>query len=115
MEHTFKEKAELLTEHVGDFLETKKELALINASIIGTNIASSSIVFLLIALFILVFILFAATALALWLGNIFQNLSLGFVVTGLVFFIIGLMCFMLKKTITVPIKNLIVKLFYDKD
>ncbi|MBC7722636.1 MAG: hypothetical protein H7068_11470 [Pedobacter sp.] len=115
MENTFKEKAELLTEHIGDFLETKKDLALINASIISTNIVSSLVVFLLIALFTLVFILFAATALALWLGNIFQNLSLGFVVTGLIFLIIGLICFMLKKTITVPIKNLIIKLFYDKD
>ena len=115
MEQTFKEKVELLTEHIGDFLETKKDLALINASIIGTNIASSSVVFLLIALFCLVFILFAAIALALWLGNIFQNLALGFIVTGLLFFIIGLICFMLKKTISVLIKNLIVKLFYDKD
>ena len=115
MEQTFKEKAELLTEHIGDFLETKKDLALINASIIGTNIASSSVVFLLIALFCLVFILFAAIALALWLGNIFQNPALGFIVTGLLFFIIGLICFMLKKTISVLIKNLIVKLFYDKD
>lgn len=115
MEHTLKEKAEILTEHIGDFLETKKDLALINASIISTNIASSSIMFLIIALFILIFILFVAIALAIWLGDAYGNLSLGFIATGFIFFVIGLVCFMLRKTIIEPIKNVIVNLIYDKD
>ncbi len=115
METTLKERAEIFAEHIGDFLETKKDLALINASIVSTNIASTSIVFSIIALFVLIFILFAAVALALWLGGIFQNLSLGFITTGFIFLIVSIACFMLKKIIIMPIKNAIVNLIYDKD
>ena len=114
-QQTLKEKAELLTEHIGDFLETKKDLALVNAAIIGTNIASVSIVFLFISLFLLFFLLFAAIALAFWLGNIFKSTALGFIVTGSIFLVFGVICMLLRKKIVVPIKDVIVKLIYDKD
>ncbi|MBC7652580.1 MAG: hypothetical protein H7101_12620 [Deinococcales bacterium] len=112
---TLKVKAELITEHIGDFLETQKDLALVNAAIIGTNIASTSIVFLFISLFILLFLLFAAIALALWLGNIFENTALGFITTGGIFFVFGIICILLREKIVLPIKDAIVNLIYDKD
>ena len=115
MEQTFKEKTELLVEHISDFLETKKDLALVNASIIGTNIASSVILFLLIFIFLAIFIIFAAVALAYWLGAMLQSLSLGFLATGLLFFIFGAICLILKNKILIPIKNVIVNLIYDKN
>lgn len=115
MEHTLKVKAELLTEHIGDFIETKKDLALINSAIVGTNIASTALFFLVVALFGLIFILFGAIALAICLGNLLENTSLGFLVTGLIFFLVGIICFLLKKKIIIPIKNTIVNLIYDKD
>jgi ABC-type multidrug transport system fused ATPase/permease subunit len=116
MEHqTLKEKVELLTEHIGDFLETKKDLAVVNAAIIGTNIASTSIVFLIIYLFILLFLLFASIALALWLGYIFENAALGFIATGSIYLVFGIICMLLRKRIVLPIKDVIVNLIYDKD
>ena len=114
-QQTLKEKAELFTEHVGDFLETKKDLALVNAAIIGTNIASTSIVFIVISLFVGLFFLFASIALALWLGSIFQNIALGFITTGGIFLVFGIICIMLRKKIVAPIKDVIVNLIYDKD
>ena len=85
IEQTLKEKAESLGEHIGDILETKKELALINAAIVGTNIASTSLVFLLIILFGLIFLLFGAISLALWLGKILEDNALGFIATAFIF------------------------------
>ena len=114
-QQTLKEKAELLTEHIGDFLETKKDLALVNAAIIGTNIASTSIVFLIISLFVLLFLLFASIALAFWLGYIFDSTALGFIATGGIFFVLGIVCMLLRKKIVIPIKDVIVNLIYDKD
>ena len=114
MEQTLKEKAESLTEHIGVFLETKKDLALINTAIIGTNIASTVSFFLIITLFVLIAILFGAVALGIWLGNLLENTPLGFLVTGLIFFLAGIICFLLKKKIITPIKNMFVNLIYDK-
>ena len=114
-QQSLKQKAELITEHIGNFLETKKDLAVVNAAIIGTNIASTSIVFLLISLFLLLFLIFAAIAMALWLGTIFENSALGFIATGGIFFLFGIFLFLVRKKIVLSIKDVIVKLIYDKD
>ncbi len=110
---TLKERAEQIGEHIGDFIDAQKQLAIANATLKGSEMVSSAALGILIAFFTTIFILFGAISLGFWLATVLQSQALGFLAAGLIFLFIGILCIVLKKSITAYFKNIVVKLVYD--
>ena len=109
-----KEKTADLFDHVEDFAQTYKKLALIKVTEKATNALSFAMVivaFLLLGLFAVAFL---GVALCWWLGDLVQSRALGFVLGGGVFMLLFLIVALLRKNIVYPmIRDSILKKVYD--
>jgi uncharacterized protein YqhQ len=71
-------------------------------------LASTTKVLLLLFLFV-ISLLFCAIGLALFLGSIFSSTSLGFLITGLLFALIGLLMYLMRNHwIKWPVRNALI-------
>lgn len=109
-----KEKTTDLTDHVQDIADTFYKLTVVNLTQRVSNVASGLFVTLLVGVIGFIALLFLGVALSLWLGDLLENRTAGFLL-GAVFFLIVLfiLAAMRKKIIFPFIRNLIIRKLYD--
>lgn len=110
----FKLKAEALTKSVGEYFDTYYKLTVVRAADKATGIAASGLAGLA-TFFLSIFVLFFfGLALGVWLGRVFENQVLGYLLVAVVFLILIVLLIALRKKIVFPfIRNLIVRKFYE--
>lgn len=109
-----KEKTADLVDHLEDIADTYYRLTIINVTQKATNIASSVIVAVVVCGLTMFVLLFAGVALGVWLGDLMQSRSGGFLIAAAIYLIVLLVVLALrKKTIYPLIRNIIVRKVYD--
>ena len=109
-----KEKTKDLADHVEDLAGTFYRLTTIKVTQKATNIISGAIVGVLIVTLGLFVLFFASLALGFWLGDLVNSRAGGFLIAAAFFLLIlfGIVL-MGKKTILPPLRDIIVRKFYD--
>jgi len=109
-----KEKTADLADHVGDLADTFYKLTVVNLTQKTTNTVSNLLLVISIAFIGFLIVLFAGVALALWLGDIVNSRSGGFLITAGIFLIVLLIFASIRKKVVFPyIRNLIIRKIYD--
>jgi hypothetical protein len=109
-----KEKAEDLTSHLGDYLDTFYRLTVLNVTQKATNIASavmSTIVVCTLGLFVL---FFTGFGMAWWLGDVLKSRAGGFLIVAGFFLLVVLGIILFRKKIIFPwLRNQIIRKIYE--
>lgn len=107
---------EQLLESVNQYGKTSTELwKLKTVDKTAELLASTTKVLLLLFLFGISF-LFCAIGLALFLGNIYTSMPLGFLLTGLIFVLVGLLVYIMRNHwIKWPVRNAIIHAILKKN
>lgn len=109
-----KNKAEALTDSVKEYVQTYYKLAVLNVTEKATSVASAALAGFLIMFLGLFILLFSGLALAVWLGELLDNRALGYLIVALIFLLILVVLFLLRRRIIFPgIKNAIIKKLYE--
>jgi hypothetical protein len=110
----FQNKAETLTDHVGQYAETYFKLVTLNAAERATGIASVSITSLIVGGLITFVLLFSSLCLGWWAGEKLDNMPAGFgIVTGIYAFAALLIILFRNKIIPFIQDRLIQKVYED--
>jgi len=108
-----KTKTEELIDDVQDYLETFYKLTIVNVTQKITNVATLVVTIVCIFISVMFFVLFLGIGAAWWIGNLIENRAAGFFIMAGVFLLFSLLIILLRKIIFPPIRNFIVKRFYD--
>lgn len=109
-----KEKFDSLTEKTGELAETGYKLAMIQISEKIANAASITILLSVVLLLLNFLLLFIGFGIAHWIGDVLNNLKLGYFIVGGIYLIIILLLFLLRKTVIIPFfRNIIIKKLYE--
>jgi len=109
-----KDKAEELTEHIGDYLETFYKLSALNATAKATGIISAGITSIVVILFIMFAMLFAFMGIGWWLGEQMHNMLAGFgIVSGFYIFLIIIILVFRKSFLFPMIRNVLIRKVYE--
>lgn len=105
-----KNKTEKLISFAKEYLETRLNLAALTVREKVSEVASSIVSAFILVLFFVFIFLFAGIGTALWLGNYFGSISLGFFcVTGLYALITLVLFFNRERWIKAPVADSIIK------
>jgi len=103
-----------LLERIEDFIKTNIELYQYKAIDKGTEIASSAISIVVMAIFFILGFIIVSVGLALLIGNWLGSNYYGFFIMGGVYFLIGLIVFLFRNAwIKSPLINSLSKKFLD--
>ena len=109
-----KEKAEILSENVTDYIHTFYKLGVLNATDKATGVTASvaaGVIVLLLGIFVM---MFSGIALGLWLGNLVENAALGYLLVAGLYLLVMVVLVLLRKKIIFPmIRNLIIGKLYE--
>ncbi|MFT3825420.1 MAG: phage holin family protein [Chitinophagaceae bacterium] len=109
-----KQTAENLVEHVGQYVDTYSQLAIVNVTQKATGIISFGVVILVTCFFSLFILFFVGLGTAWWLGEVLKSRIAGFFVVGGVFAIVLLVLFLIRKSVIYPfVRNIIVSKVYE--
>lgn len=109
-----KSKAVNLSDSITDYIETKYKLTVINAADKASGIAASTLSSLVILVMGFFVILFLGIALGIWLGDLLNSASLGYVLVAVLFLLIIFIVVALSKKIVFPlIRNKIINKIYE--
>ncbi len=109
-----KEKTADLVDHLEDIADTYYRLTIINVTQKATNIASTVVVAVMLCGLAMFVLMFLGVALGVWLGDLVQSRSLGFLLAAGVYLLGLLIILAMRKTIIYPfIRNFIVRKVYD--
>ena len=109
-----KDKAEILTDHIGDYLETFYKLSALNATGKATGIISAGITSVVVMLFIMFAMLFAFMGVGWWLGEQMNNMLAGFgIVAGFYIFLIVIILIFRKSFLFPLIRNILIRKVYE--
>lgn len=105
---------EKLVKHVGGYVETYTQLAIVNVTQKATGVISLGVV-ILVSCFLSLFILFfAGLGTAWWLGDLLNNRVAGYFIVGGVFALIMIILFFIRKAVIYPfVRNMIVSKVYE--
>jgi Putative Actinobacterial Holin-X, holin superfamily III len=84
-----KSKVEDLTDELKEYLNTRADLAVLKISDKLSDIVSTMISGIVMAVVFFFFLLFSSFAFSIWLGNILENNYLGFLCVAVIYLIIG--------------------------
>ncbi|HEY5825177.1 MAG TPA: hypothetical protein VIT44_12455 [Cyclobacteriaceae bacterium] len=109
-----KDKAEDLTNHIGDYLDTFYKLSVINVTGKASGIVSAGITSIIIILFLMFALLFACMGLGWWLGEQLNNMLAGFgIISAFYVLLIGIII-LFRKTFLFPmIRNILIRKVYE--
>jgi hypothetical protein len=109
-----KAKAENLTNHLGDLLNTYYELTVVTVAQKATRAAAGGFTFLVIVIFSLCALLFLGVGLAIWLGGLLNSPAAGYFIVAGSYILLVIIFYALRKKIILPfIRDLIVKKMYE--
>ncbi|RAW01773.1 phage holin family protein [Pseudochryseolinea flava] len=108
-----KDKAEDLTEDIGDYLETYYQLKVLQITDKAANVASISMASLAVIVLMTFMFLFLGIALGLWIGESLNNMVAGFAIVAGAYALLALIVIGLRKNVVQPfIRNSIIKKTY---
>jgi hypothetical protein len=110
-----KNKAETLTDHVGDYVELYYKLVVLNATEKATGIASVSITSIIVGVLSTFVLFFASLGVGWWIGEELNSMIGGFgIIAGFYLLVItAMMAF--RKQIIPSIQNTIIKKIYEEN
>ena len=108
-----KEKTTDLVDHVEDLANTFYKLSVVNLTQKTSNISSGIIVTLIAGVMGLFILLFLGVALSLWLGDLIESRTGGFLLGAAVFLVVLTVLLLMRKQIMSPIRNFIIRKIYD--
>jgi hypothetical protein len=109
-----KHKAENLTDHVTEYIETYFALNVLKATDKAAGAASSSITGVLIGVFAFFFLLLTSIGVGHWLGRLMDNMLAGFAIIAGFYALLAILLIALRKSVILPfLKNMIIKSAYE--
>jgi|SRR5688572_2585131 hypothetical protein len=112
----FQTKAEALTDHVGEYIETYVKLVSLNATERATGMASVSITSLVLAGLFTFVLLFASLCLGWWLGEKLNSMPAGFGIVAGIYTLAALLIILFRNRIIPYLQDrLIQKVYEDND
>ncbi len=103
-----------LKDHVSEYVQTTVQLAKAKATKGASNAAAGAAIGITAVVLGLFFLAFLFTALAWWLGDLFNNVPLGFLSVAGFFLLLIILVFALRRKVIVPtIRNAIIKAIYE--
>jgi hypothetical protein len=110
-----KNKAETLTDHVGDYVELYYKLVVLNATEKATGIASVSITSIIVGVLSTFVLFFASLGVGWWIGEELNSMIGGFgIIAGFYLLVISVMM-AFRKQIIPSIQNTIIKKIYEEN
>ena len=94
---TIQENMEDLVTHVIDYMDTQKELLILNAQEKAALAISSAVSWVMFGFFMLFAFGLLSTGLSIWLGFLFDNMILGFLTTGVIYLILAAIVLIFRK------------------
>jgi len=112
-----KSKAGDLTDSITEYIQSYYKLTLLNAADKATSLAASTLASVAIVFLGIFVLFFGGIALAIWLGNILDNMALGYLLVAGFFLLVIIIIVAMKKKIVFPVirDNLINKLYEPSD
>lgn len=104
---------EQLADDVIELVQTYYKLTLVTATRKSSGIAASIVVVLIISVTLLLVIAFGGLALGHWLGNIFSNMAIGYLITAGFYLLIALILIVSRKKLFAYVRNIIVRKIYE--
>lgn len=99
--------------HLKEYAETQSKIAMLTAgekTAEAAGAAAAGVVLGIVGLFFLVFLSFTA---AFWLGDVLDNVYLGFLIVCGIYLILGIVLFLNKDNwLRLPVVNMMVKSFF---
>ena len=109
-----KHKAENLTDHVTEYVETYFALNVLKATDKVAGAASSSITSVLIGVFAFFFLLLVSIGLGYWIGQKMDNMLAGFAIVAGFYLLLAILIIALRKSVLLPyLKNIIIRSAYE--
>ena len=109
-------KLETFVEHAKDYAEARLELVKLDASAKISNVVSSIASAVVIGLVGLFALLFVSIGTAWWIGQANNNPSMGFFIVAGFYVVVGIVLYLLRNSIKIPILNqLLHAMHYDEE
>jgi hypothetical protein len=109
-----KDKAEELTEDIGEYIETYYNLKVLQLTNKVAGVASVSMATLLICISSFFFLLFLGIGLGWWIGEALHNMVAGFCIVAGVYALLTLLVLAMRKNVILPmIRNIIIRKAYE--
>src|SRR5687767_135393 len=109
-----KNKAERLTDHVTEYVETYMAYSVLNATDKAAGVASSSITAIIVGVMSFFILLFGGIGVGYYIGQQLDNMLAGFGIVAGFFALITILVLALKKSVLAPyFRNLIIKATYE--
>ena len=103
-------------QHLNSYVETRWNLFILKTSDKISDIVTSIISSLLILLLMVFVLLFLSVSAAIWIGQSYGDLSIGFFFVGLFYLLIAIVIYLLRKTfIKLPVINKLLNAFYSDE
>ena len=109
-----KDKAEDLTTHIGDYIDTFYKLSVINLTGKASGIVSAGITSIIVVLFLMFALLFACMGIGWWLGDQLNNMLAGFGIISAFYILLIAVIILFRKTFLFPmIRNILIRKMYE--
>ena len=111
-----KNRTDSIIQHLNNYFETRWKLFVLNASDKASDIISSMASVILISITTMFVLLFLSVSTALWIGNNYENYSVGFLIVGLFYFLITIVLFIFRHAlIKIPVINKLLNAIYNDE
>jgi len=110
---TLKDSAEDLVQHAGEYLETLYKKSILQVTQKGVNAGASFATVFLTAIIGFFVLLFGSIGLALWIGNLVNSRTGGFLIMAAFYLVLLVIILASKKQIVSSIRNSIIRKIYD--
>lgn len=110
---TLKDSAEDLVQHAGEYLETLYKKAILQVTQKSVNAGASFISVFLSAIIGFFVLLFGSIGLALWIGNLVNSRTGGFLIIAAFYLVLLVIIVASKKQIIASLRNRIIRMIYD--
>ena len=109
-----KDKAEDLTDDIGDYLETFYKLKVLQITDRAAGVASVSLTSIIVFVLAFFFLLFLGLGLGWWIGERMQNMVAGFCIIAGIYAVLILIVLALRKNLILPyIRNVLIRKAYE--
>lgn len=104
-----------LKEHVSEYAKTYADLAKAKATRGASNAVAGAVIGMSLFVLFFFFLIFALTALALWIGSLLNSPALGFISVAGIFLLFIVIIIALKRKVIVPlIRNKVISKVYEQ-
>lgn len=111
---TIKDKAEELTDDIGDYIETYYKLKVLQITDKAANAASASLTSIMVSVLGFFVLMFLGIGLGWWIGERLQNMVAGFCIIAGIYALLIVIVLALRKNLILPyIRNVFIRKAYE--